>query len=86
MKFADLIAGIGVLLILLAFLLQTLKILNSSSRTYLLMNLIGSGLACYGSYLIDSIPFMILEGVWCLVSMLGLLRLNNPATNITQTS
>lgn len=86
MKFADLIAGTGVLLILLAFLLQTFKIMNSSSRAYLLLNLTGSGLACYGSYLIGSIPFMILEGVWCLVSMLGLLRLNNPGTNITQPS
>lgn len=74
MKFADLIAGIGVLLILLAFLLQTFKMIEASSRAYLLMNLIGFALACYGSYLIDSMPFMILEGTWCLVSLIGLLQ------------
>ncbi len=86
MKFEDLIAGIGVLLILLAFLLQTFRILESSSRAYLLMNLVGSGLACYGSYLINSVPFMILEGVWCFVSLIGLWRLNNHVINIKQIS
>lgn len=77
MFFADLISGIGVFLILSAFFLQTFHYIKSSSRLYLILNTIGSALACYGSFLIDSIPFTILEGTWCIVSIIGLLRKNH---------
>jgi hypothetical protein len=35
----------------------------------------GSGLACYASLLINYVPFIILEGVWCAVSIAGLIKL-----------
>lgn len=77
MNLTDLISSIGVLLILLAFFLQTFRYLHSEQLAYLLMNIIGSALACYGSYLLHSVPFMTLEGVWCIVAVIGLIRKKN---------
>lgn len=77
MIFVDIISGVGVFLILLAFFLQTFDYIMSNSRIYLVMNIIGSALAAYGSYLLGSVPFMILECTWCIVSIIGLLRRNS---------
>lgn len=74
MTIADIINTIGVSLILLAFLLLTLKKVSSESKSYHLINLIGAGLACYGSYLINAVPFIVLEGIWCMVAVYGLFK------------
>lgn len=72
MKTADIINSIGVSLILLAFALLMFGKLKQQDKLYSLINLIGAGLACYGSILIDAKPFIVLEGVWALVAMYGL--------------
>jgi hypothetical protein len=74
MLFANIVNSTGVFLILSAFFLLVLGKVNAGNRWYLLMNLIGAGLACYGSWLIHAIPFMILEGTWALVAIAGLVR------------
>jgi hypothetical protein len=74
MLFADIINTIGVSLILLAFFLLTIRKVQSSSLSYLILNMIGAGMACYGSWLINAIPFMVLEGIWSLVATMGLIR------------
>lgn len=74
MEFNDLIGTIGVGLILLAYFLSTFKLLSSTSTLFFLLNIVGAGLACYASWLIKYWPFVILEGVWCLVSLIGLMR------------
>lgn len=74
MSFADIINSFGVSLILLAFLLLTLKKVTPKSISYNLLNLVGAGLACYGSILIGAMPFVILEAIWCLVAIYGLVR------------
>jgi hypothetical protein len=38
------------------------------------MNIIGASIACITSYLIDYMPFVILEGSWVIVSIMGLLK------------
>ena len=70
----DVIGSIGVGLILIAFFCSTFKIMCSDSKAYFIVNVIGAGLACYASYLIDYWPFVILEGTWTLVSIIGLLQ------------
>ena len=65
----DWIGFTGVAILLAAFLLNLLKKISSSSLPYIIMNIIGAGLACLASWLIDYVPFVILEGVWTLVSM-----------------
>ncbi len=70
----DIIGTIGVGLILIAYLLSTFRYLSSESRIYYMLNLVGAGLACYASWLIDYWPFVILEGVWTVVSLVALIR------------
>jgi len=74
MPLADIINSFGVSLILLAFLLLTLKKVTPQSVAYNLLNLIGAGLACYGSVLINAMPFVVLEAIWCAVAIYGLAR------------
>ena len=74
MNYNDIIGTIGVGLILLAYLLQTFGWLNAKSKLFFLLNIIGAGLACYASYLITYWPFVVLEGTWFIVSIIGLIR------------
>jgi len=68
----DWIGFTGVAILLLAFLLNLLKKISSGSLAYIFMNIIGAGLAGLASWLIHYIPFVILEGVWTLVSVFAL--------------
>lgn len=75
MTYTDLISTAGVSLILLAFLLSTFKWIAGDGKLYFIVNAIGGAFACYGSYLLGSWPFIVLEGVWCIVALTGLLKL-----------
>ena len=70
----DWIGAIGVAILLLAFLLNLLKKISSNSLPYILMNIIGAGMACIASLLIDYMPFVVLEAVWMLVSIVALIN------------
>ena len=74
MNTLDWIGFIGVLLILIAYILNVLKKLESNSLAFILLNLIGASLACMASILLKYLPFIILEGIWTLVSLVSLLR------------
>lgn len=74
LKYVDIINTIGVSLILIAFVLLTIRKLKSDSILYYILNFTGAGLACYGSWLIGVIPFVVLEAVWALVAAAGLIR------------
>jgi hypothetical protein len=74
MDLPNIINSAGVSLILLAFILLTIGKTKSQDRLYNLLNLIGAGLACYGAILISAIPFVVLEGIWCVVAIYGLLK------------
>ena len=65
----ELILGItGMVLILVAFVLNEFKKLNSSSGQYNALNLVGSGLLIYYAYALHGIPFLILNVIWFLVA------------------
>jgi hypothetical protein len=68
------ISTIGVSLILLAFFLNTFKYLSDNSKLYFVLNIFGGAFACYGSVLLNSLPFIILEGTWSLVALIGLIK------------
>jgi hypothetical protein len=70
----DWIGFIGVFLILIAYILNVIEKLNPKSLAFILLNLIGASLACFASILLKYLPFIILEGVWTLVSLLSLLK------------
>lgn len=72
---ATLIGSLGVALLLLAFLLNVFRLLRVESYPYIVLNLVGASLACYSSYLIDFMPFVVLEGTWAVVAGVALVRL-----------
>lgn len=72
---SETIGFVGVTLLLVAFLLNLLKILRGDSVIYLGLNFLGAGLAGLSSWLIDFLPFVLLEGVWALVAAISLARL-----------
>jgi len=74
MTYNDIIGTIGVAMILIAFYLDTIKLLSKNRKLYYVMNMIGAALACYASVLLSYWPFVILEGAWTLVSIYGLMR------------
>ncbi len=74
MTIPDIIGAFGVTLLLVAYLFNVLKWLESNNVGYLLLNVLGAGLACYSSWLISFYPFVILEGVWTLVSLVSLVK------------
>jgi hypothetical protein len=71
---ATVIGFIGVGLLLLAFVLNLAKILKAEGIPYLALNLIGAGLACASSWMIDFMPFVILEATWTGATLVALIR------------
>jgi hypothetical protein len=72
MKIADVLASIGVILLLIAFLLNLYRRLTAQSKVYEFLNFIGASICCFSSYLIRFYPFIILEGVWAIIALLSL--------------
>jgi hypothetical protein len=70
----DIIGSAGVLMLLLAYFLNLFNYVQKNGHTYIWMNFIGAGLACYASTLLQYIPFVILEGVWSAVSAAAIIK------------
>lgn len=70
----DIIGAIGVGIILLAYFLNIFSLIKKDGSLYFILNIIGASIACYASYLIDYVPFIILEATWAIVSVFGLIR------------
>lgn len=74
MSTSDILATAGVTILLVAFLLQILKVIKVESTWYSLMNLVGAALAGISAWMINFMPFVILESVWVVVSLFNLLK------------
>ena len=73
MTYNDIIGSIGVALVLIAYFLNTERLIPVNGKLFYVVNIIGAALACYASWLIGYWPFVILEGTWTLVSIYGLM-------------
>lgn len=71
---AEWIGSLGVALLLVAFALQLAGLLARQSRLYSALNAVGAGLACWASWRIGFLPFVLLEGLWSLVALVALIR------------
>lgn len=77
MSVGEWIGTLGVSMLLIAFALNLLKKISSTSKIYLSLNIIGALLACISSYLIAFWPFVVLEGVWAVSSFVILIKSKN---------
>lgn len=74
MNYNDIIGTIGVSIVLIAYFLSIFKWIKPTSSIYYFLNFAGAGLACYASFLIGYIPFIILEGTWSGISLIALFK------------
>ena len=80
---SQLIQIIGSLLVLAGFALSQRGILDQKSLSYLILNLVGSAVLAVEAILENQWGFLLLEGVWAIVSafsLVGVLRARNPAS------
>ncbi|MCI0689480.1 MAG: hypothetical protein L0Y54_19935 [Sporichthyaceae bacterium] len=63
---------VGALMILAGFVLAQVKLLDTSSYWYLALNLVGSAVLTVVAWHGRDWGFLLLEGVWAIVSAIGL--------------
>jgi hypothetical protein len=73
MELNDIIGSIGVTMMLSAYIMNLTDRVDDDDLRYILLNFFGGILACIASIMIKYIPFVILEGVWTLVSGWGII-------------
>ena len=74
MKLSDLLASFGVIILLIAFVMNLSKRWSAENRFYILLNFIGAAVCCCASYLIRFYPFVILESIWAAVALYSLIK------------
>jgi hypothetical protein len=80
-KETDIIASIGVIILLIAFVLNMLKKLSAQSRIYTGLNFIGAGICGFSSYLISFYPFVVLEGIWATFALYSFINVPRGTSN-----
>ena len=82
MKPSDIIASIGVIILLIAFLLNLYKKLSANSKAYTFMNFLGAAICGFSSYLISFYPFVVLESIWAIFALVSLIKVSR-GTSVT---
>lgn len=72
MSLADVIATIGITILLAAFVLNSRNMISADRKFYNILNIIGATLCGISAYMISFYPFVILEGVWVIVAVIAL--------------
>lgn len=74
MNMNDIIGTIGVGMVLIAYFLNIFYLIKRDGIFFYSLNIVGGAISCYASILIQFWPFIILETIWTLVSIAGLLK------------
>ena len=73
---------VGSLLVLAAFAASQAGRLDARSTWYLVLNLVGSGTLAVQAAVTSQWGFLLLEGVWAVVSLVGLVRPRRPRRGV----
>jgi hypothetical protein len=84
MKPSDIIASIGVIILLIAFLLNLYKKLSANSKAYTFMNFLGAAICGFSSYLISFYPFVVLESIWAIFALVSLIKVSRGTSAINE--
>ena len=76
----DVLEIAGALTILVAFAAAQAGRLRQRTLTYQLLNLVGSGVLAAIAAAQSSWGFLLLEGSWAVISLIGLINLGRPTT------
>ncbi|MBC7401081.1 MAG: hypothetical protein H7289_14170 [Mucilaginibacter sp.] len=76
MKTSDIIASLGVIILLIAFLLNLYKKIPANSRAYCAMNFVGAAMCGISSYMIDFYPFVVLESIWSGFALVSFIKVS----------
>ena len=74
MKTSDITASIGVIILLIAFLLNLYKKISPESKAYTLLNFVGAATCGSASYMIGFYPFVVLEGIWAAFALFSFFK------------
>ena len=77
MSTADWAGSIGVALLLVAFFGNAVGGLPATTRLYHVLNAVGAAIAAWASWKIGFVPFVVLEGTWCVVAVVAFARLSS---------
>jgi hypothetical protein len=64
---------VGAILVLAGFTLAQVRVLDPQSLTYLVLNAVGAAILATLAFVGEQWGFLLLEGVWTVVSVAGLL-------------
>lgn len=70
------IAVIGMILVLIAFVLDEFGNVNQNTYIYNILNIFGSGFLAYYAFALNSLPFLILNIVWMSVALYKLVKIS----------
>ena len=79
----EIVAYLGMFLILLAFFLETRNKLHSKGKPYLSLMAVGSALLAIRAYLIEEWAFLILELAWFSTAFLGIMFNRRSKSSLT---
>jgi hypothetical protein len=71
---SDWVGTAGVACLLAAYFANARGLLASGAVAYPLLNAVGAALACWASFQIRFVPFVVLEAIWCAVACAELRR------------
>ena len=74
MSISDIIASLGVIILLVAFLLNLYKKVPAESRIYTALNFVGAAMCGLSSYMIKFYPFVVLEGIWAAFALFSFIN------------
>lgn len=72
--FPDILGGLGVILTLIAYFLLQLNLLSQETRSFSLLNCVGSALILFSLFYHWNASSVVIEVAWLLISLYGLVK------------